>query len=120
MEAASFIAKPLAKLFTKSLATGSLLSDWKAANVTLIYKKVNCHQPRNYRPISLTSLAVKIMEKIIAKKLRAFLDEHSKLSAVQHGFRYLCFTQLLKTIHQWAALDSKIDPCYILGFCQGI
>ena len=47
-EAASFITKPLAKLFTKSLATGSLPSDWKAANVTPIYKKGNCHQPRNY------------------------------------------------------------------------
>ena len=61
-EAAYFIAKPLAKLFTKSLPTGSLPSDWKAANITPIYKKGNCHQPRNYRPVSLTSLVVKIME----------------------------------------------------------
>ena len=76
----------------------------------------------NYRPVSLTSLVVKIMEKIIAKKLRAFLDEHRKLSAVQHGFRprHSCLTQLLETIHQWAAtLDrAKSTHAIFLDFAR--
>ena len=45
------------------------------------------------------------MERVITRKLRAFLDEHGRLSTVQHGFRpgHSCLTQLLETIHKWAA-----------------
>ena len=75
-EATVFIAKPLANLFNKSLLTGSLPRDWKAATVTPIHKEGSRHQPGNYRPVSLTSLVVKIMERVITRKLRAFVDEH--------------------------------------------
>ena len=58
------------------------------------------------------------MVRIIAKKL----DEHSKLSTVQHGFRprHSCLTQLLETIHQWAAtLDrAKSTHAIFLDFAK--
>ena len=108
-EAAPFIANSLAKLFAKSLATGCIPQDWKVANVTPVHKKGSRHLPGNYRPISLTSLVGKIMERIVARKMRAFLEEHISLSQLQHEFRprHSCLTQLLETVHQWAATLDK-------------
>ena len=93
-ESAPSISAPLAKLFTKSMDTGCLPTDWKSANVTPILKGGNKHLPINYRPVSLTSLIVKTMERLI-QKMVAFLEGHKKLNSAQHGFRakHSCLTQ---------------------------
>ena len=51
----------------------------------------------NYRPISLTSVAGKILEKIIRDKLVKFLEDENIISDAQHGFRNKrsCLTNLL-------------------------
>ncbi|KAJ8717446.1 hypothetical protein PYW08_005845 [Mythimna loreyi] len=59
----------LAQIMNKSLEEGALPDDWKVANVVPIYKKGNKLSPVNYRPISLTSILCKAMEKNIANKL---------------------------------------------------
>ena len=103
-EAAPWITEPLAHLFNLSMSTGSLPQDWTRANITPICKKGDKHSPCNYRPVSLTSLISKVMERLIHAKLKDFLIEHKKLNPLQHGFRswYSCQTQLLETIHHWA------------------
>ena len=103
-EAAPWITEPLAHLFNLSMSTGSLPQDWTRANITPIFKKGDKHSPCNYRPVSLTSLISKVMERLIHAKLKDFLIEHKKLNPLQHGFRsgYSCQTQLLETIHHWA------------------
>ena len=40
----------------------------------------------NYRPISLTCVASKLMERVIAKHIYAHLAENNLLSQAQHGF----------------------------------
>ena len=104
-EGAEWIAEPLSQLFNKSMATGILAGDWTITNITPIHKKKNDkHSPGNYRPISLTSLVVKIAERIIHRKMSVFLEANGKLNPNQHGFRqkHSCQTQLLETVHQWA------------------
>jgi len=54
------IAPILQVIFTKSLDTGVLLSNWLMVNVCPVYKKVTC--TNNYRPISLTLVCSKTME----------------------------------------------------------
>lgn len=49
-------------MFNQSLYTGELTADWKNANVTPIHKKGSKSQASNYRPISLTSQVVKVLE----------------------------------------------------------
>ena len=71
---ADFIALSLARLFQKSLSSGKLPLDWTSANIVPIHKKGDEHLPSNYRPISLASLVVKIMERIIHSKLVAILE----------------------------------------------
>ena len=60
-----FIAPSLAQIFQLSLSSGKLPLDWVSANIVPIHKKGDKHLTTNYRPISLTSIVVKIMERII-------------------------------------------------------
>ena len=49
---------PLFLLFKKSLEEGQLPTAWKEAMVIPIFKKGSRTQPTNYRPVSLTSVAI--------------------------------------------------------------
>ena len=64
-EGAEQLARPLANLFNKSLKDGVLPLDWVSANVTPVFKKDNKHCISNYRPISLTCILVKVLERLI-------------------------------------------------------
>jgi hypothetical protein len=59
------LAPTLSLLSNLFYSSGSLPSEWKLANVDPVYKKGSKTDVRNYRPISLTSLVIKVMEKII-------------------------------------------------------
>ena len=65
---ATEISSMLAHIFLQSLETGSVPSDWKHAYVTPIFKKGTKSDPRNYCPISLTSVVCKMMEHILVKQ----------------------------------------------------
>ena len=71
-ELADVISKPLSIIFQQSWLTGDVLVDWKLANVTPIFKKGRRDDPGSYRPISLTSVSRKIMERII---LEVIMDQ---------------------------------------------
>ena len=63
-EGASEIAPSLTKLFQLSLHLESVPSAWKDANVFPLYKCGDKSDAKNYRPISLTSVVSKVMERI--------------------------------------------------------
>ena len=95
------IAPILASIFTQSLATGELPSDWTRAWITPVFKKGDRSSPANYRPVSLTCIASKLKEHILCTHIRGHLDTHQILSPCNHGFRskHSCETQLLLTTH---------------------
>ena len=76
---------------------------WKIANVTPLHKKEEKKYVKNYRPISLTSISWKIMEKIIRDKIMDHMEENLPFALDQHGFRKgkFCVTQLLGTLNDW-------------------
>ena len=78
--------------------------DWTLANVVPVYKKGDRHFAGNYRPISLTSIVVKVMERIICKQLTAALEQSARLSNTQFGFRAnrSMVSLLLSAIHDWS------------------
>lgn len=43
--------------------------DWKSSNITPIFKKGSKHSPANYQTISLTSIAVKVLECLIHQRI---------------------------------------------------
>ncbi len=59
----------------------------KVAKVTALYKKGDVTNADNYRPISVLTQINKIFEKIIHKRLVAFIDNHNILPNNQFGFR---------------------------------
>ena len=67
---------------------------------TLVFKKDRPDDPANYRPISLTSIASKLLEHIVDKAVMDHLDQLHLLSNVQHGFHKerSCETQLSAVI----------------------
>ena len=59
------LCKPLSILFNKSITSSELPQDWKDADILPIFKSGDKQDCGNYRPISLTSIVVKILEKLI-------------------------------------------------------
>ncbi|UYV80433.1 hypothetical protein LAZ67_19000179 [Cordylochernes scorpioides] len=95
----------LLDIFNNSWKTGKLPQDWKTATIIPIKKlDKSADDPKNYRPISLTSICCKLMEKIILRRLTYHLDTRNLLPEEQYGFRkghgtidqLLFFTQKVK------------------------
>jgi hypothetical protein len=91
------ITLPLTRLFNLSLQTGIVPLDWKTAVICPIFKKGNKELVENYRPICLTSIICKIMERILKDLVCQHLHTSRILSGTQHGFvsRRSCLTNLL-------------------------
>ena len=70
------LAPVLAHIFRRSLAEGRVPADWKKANVTPIFKKGTKGDPGNYRPVSLTSVACKMMESVMRDAITDHLDRN--------------------------------------------
>ena len=105
-------------IFNRSLAYGEIPEDWKLANVSPIFKKGIKSDPSNYRPISLTSVICKILEKIIREKISHYLTINNLISTSQHGFSKgkSCLTNLIEffdIIINWHDEDNQIDILYL-------
>jgi len=85
-ECAGVLAEPLCILFTTSLQQGQLPGMWKAAKVTPIFKRGSRADVGNYRPISLTSIFCKTMEKLVRDSLLQHMVVNNIVSDNQHGF----------------------------------
>ena len=121
-ELSCVLADPLARLFRKSLSSGCIPTDWKHANVTPVFKKGQKYLCSNYRPISLTCIASKLMEHIICSSIMTHAEQHNILYLQQHGFRprRSCETQLLEMVNGVAnnmQLGLQTDVC-VLDFSK--
>ena len=59
----------LTHLFNQSLRNGVVPVSWKQANITPIFKKGDKTDPGNYRPVSLTSLVCKALERVLVSQI---------------------------------------------------
>ena len=108
---AESLTRPLFLLFSQSMNTGMLPSDWRRAHITPIFKKGSKVDPTNYRPVSLTSQVIKVLEALIRSKMVKYLDENEIVTSCQHGFirKKSCFTNLLSVLEDWT---SAVDQGY--------
>jgi len=74
----------------------------KIANVTPIYKKSWKKDPRNYMPVSLTSVPSKVMERFILSVLTRHAKDNQGIRPRQHGFMKgrSCLTNLISFYDQ--------------------
>ena len=74
-ENVSEITAPIIITYNNSLGTSSFPTEWLSSVVVLIYRKSFRYDSLNYRPISLTSVPCKILEKAFVRHIYAYLDE---------------------------------------------
>ena len=63
---AAALSPSLNKLFNLSITQGQIPAEWKDAVITPLYKKASRTDPKNYRPVSLTSIICKLLKKLSA------------------------------------------------------
>ena len=116
IEACDELAYPLMLLFQKSLQLSALPDDWKRANVTPVHKSGSLKSVSNYRPISLTSIVCKILEKILKTAITSHLIGNNLLRNSQHGFmpKKSCLTNLLHCMEEVTTILDNGDCADIL------
>jgi len=83
------VQETLLLLFNYSWAHGCMPLDWRSAEVLPLYKgKGERSDANNYRPISLTSCAVRCLEGLIHQRLYPLAERLGMLSPMQFGFRH--------------------------------
>ena len=113
---ASTLAKPLTIMFNISFVTGSIPNEWKLASIVPVHEKNEKGSVENYRPISLTSLIMKVFERCIRKELPNSCEQ--LIDPRQHGFTdaQSCTTQMVPfTYNLTLTLNnkSKVDVIYL-------
>ena len=91
------ICKPLNLVFKSCLETGRFPSDWKKANVALVFKKGDKQLLKNYRPISLLPITGKNFERLLYNQMFEFFIRNDLISQNPPGFKPgdSCINQLL-------------------------
>ena len=118
METVEQISIPLARVFNLSLKEGYVPFEWKEANIIPLFKKGSRNKSENYRPVRLTSVVCKLLERLIKDHMMEFLVKHKLLNSSQHGFlkarscltNMLCF---LEEITKWIDVGSPVDIIYL-------
>ena len=92
------IAEPLSVCFNMSLEEGYIPDSFKTAAVIPIYKGGEKSKPANCRSVSLISVIMKLLERIVRKAIVNHLDTNMLMNNSQHGFRKgrSCLSALLE------------------------
>ena len=91
---------------------GCIVETWKLAIVTPIPKPdKDKSQVENYRPISLTSCLMKVMEKMVSSRIQWYLEEHSLYNTTQSAYRkahstYDSLVRMHDSIHKGLAYSE--------------
>ena len=103
------IADPLYKVYRKSLAEGQVPDDWKSAHIIPIFKKGDAQLTSQYRPVSLTSIFCKILERIVRPQMLDFMYKNKLIPKDQHGFipKKSTVTNLLECMDAWTLNMDK-------------
>ena len=101
-EAAEELVRPIYNIFKVSLEQGKLPTCWKTGIVSPIHKSGDRHAPSNYRPITITSILSRILEKIVKATFTEHIATNNLLNSNQHGFisGRSCLTNLLHTMEE--------------------
>jgi len=83
------IAPYIVELFNRSLAAGHFPVGFKDAFITPVIKKPGLDDTdvSSYRPISNLSVLSKLLERLVARQLMAYLSSSDLLPSLQSGFR---------------------------------
>ncbi|GAB0203076.1 mitochondrial enolase superfamily member 1 [Grus japonensis] len=111
---ADVIAKPLSIIFERSWRSGESPENWRKAIVTPVFKKGRKEDPRNFRPVSLTSIPGKVMEQLILGIISKHVEEKNVIGSDQHGFTKgkSCLTNLI-AFYDWVDEGRAVNVVYL-------
>lgn len=117
-EMAEVISTPITDIFRKSVSSGELPTTWLQAVITPIFKKGDRSDASNYRPVSLTSILCKTLERIIIIHILNHLKSNHLKCKQQHGFSSgkSVTTNLLEAMNVWTEAlmhNIAIDILYM-------
>ena len=103
-------------LFSLSLNTGAVPTEWKLHSITPIFKSGDISDVKNYRPISLLSNISKVLERLVYNKVLDYYS--SSISHFQFGFckNKSSLQQLLLYFNDLCFSKKQTD--YLFGFFQ--
>ena len=98
------IANSLCTIFNRSITCGIFPDEWKCSKVIPLFKQGERFDLNNYRPISVTPIIAKVLERIVYNQLYGYLTMNNLISSQQSGFRSLhsTVTALLHATDNWA------------------
>lgn len=113
-----YICKPVKVIINKCFSEGVFPQVCKKAVVIPIHKKGDKKDVNNYRPISLTTIISKLIEKAFKQRLVDFIEESQYLSHFQFGFRTKKNTQdailrVVNNIYEKLDKNKKILTIFI-------
>ncbi|PKU27592.1 rna-directed dna polymerase from mobile element jockey- hypothetical protein [Limosa lapponica baueri] len=117
-ELADVIAGPLSIIFERSWRTEEVPEDWRKASITPAFKKGKKEDPGNYRPVSLTSVPGKVMERLVLDVISKHGEEQEVIGNGQHGFtkgksRLTNLTAFYDVITGWLDEGRAADVIYL-------
>ena len=111
---ASVIAPTVHQLFRLSLDTAALPLAWKQGVIRPFLKGGDPAQPSNYRPMCMTAILVKILEKFVKRAIDRHLATRQPALPGQHGFVQgkSCVTNLLLAREEWCEAMECRQPVH--------
>jgi hypothetical protein len=104
-----FVAEHITHLVNLSIEQRKFANSWKRSIVVPIPEKNVALSLADLRPISLLSVASKILEKVIFRQFNMYLNSRGLFDQRQSGFRagHSCTTDLLHT-------EKKVQYAHVL------
>ena len=117
---ASELAPSILILFKQSHVSGNRTLTHPQKNAIVpVFKSGDRTVPSNYRPISLTSVIIKVFDRVIRKQIVTFLISKGHLNPTQHRFKggRSCLSALLSVFDDVMQLlssgNNTVDMVYL-------
>ena len=83
---ADVLDEPMSQVYSMLPVVGCVPNIWRTDNVCPVFKKGSKGDPGNYRPISLTCILCKVMDRNIRDAMNEFLLQNRLICSSQHNF----------------------------------
>ena len=104
-------------LFSLSLKSGIVPTEWKLHNITPVFKSGDKSNVKNYRPISLLCIISKVLERLVYDKVLDYYS--SSISHYQFGFcKNKSTLQQLLLFFNSLCTEKKQTDCIYLDFSK--
>src|SRR5215813_14910046 len=105
------IIRPLLYFANKSISDSVVPTQWKTAKIIPVHKGGSRNEVNNYRPISITPIACRLVEKLLRESIEQFINEKNVRSKFQHGF-----VKGRSTSTNLLSFYNKVTKCINSGF----